>query len=163
MTPKTKKVPDSECPGNPVFITNCAEYNFLREYRRGCEQNDSSPLTILREASNAWQALSPEEREMFEEEHYLRVSFDCSSLDEVGLAVDVVAAEQMIVHRTASNCLVPKSRMRSKTKPKVATKSAAWRQRNQKPKPRASGPKRRTRPGLSIPMTTKRKTKRPGQ
>ncbi|KAH8329577.1 hypothetical protein KR067_009238, partial [Drosophila pandora] len=129
-----------------VFITSCAEYNFLREYRRGCEQGDSSPLTILREATSAWRAMSPEERAMFEEERYLRMSFDCSSLDAVGLAVDVVAAEQMIVHRTASSCLVQKTKPKSKPKRKMATKSAAWKRRNQIPKARVSRPKRRGRP-----------------
>ncbi|XP_017088074.3 uncharacterized protein [Drosophila bipectinata] len=100
MPPKAKKMDDR--PANPVFITTCPEYNFLREYRQACKQKDSDPLTILREASNAWNALSDDERNMFEEDRYLRVTFDRSSLDAMGLAVDVVAAEQMLVHRTAS-------------------------------------------------------------
>ncbi|XP_017063373.1 uncharacterized protein LOC108102736 [Drosophila eugracilis] len=79
-----------------VFISRSAPLNFLREYRLGCHDASLiSPVTLLEEATNAWRALSLEEKCLFEEYSYLTARFG----EPNRLTIDVLSAQQTTVRR----------------------------------------------------------------
>ncbi|XP_039485607.1 uncharacterized protein LOC120447979 [Drosophila santomea] len=89
------------CTGStlPVFISHCAPYNFLREYRLACDDGNIPAMTLLQEARNAWHALSAQERSLFEETPYLMARFGQSSDSALRLTIDVLSALQTTVRR----------------------------------------------------------------
>ncbi|XP_001971446.3 uncharacterized protein LOC6544304 [Drosophila erecta] len=89
------------CSGatTPVFISHCAPYNFLREYRLACEDRNIPAMTLVQEARNAWHALSAQERSLFEETAYLMARFGQSSDSALRLTIDVLSARQTAVRR----------------------------------------------------------------
>ncbi|XP_016955776.1 uncharacterized protein LOC108028450 [Drosophila biarmipes] len=93
------------CMGSksPVFVSHLAPYNFLREYRLLCEDPEIPPTTLIAEAVQAWQALSVEERSLFEETTYLTAKFGQSSKSALRLTIDLLSAQQTTVRRVPSN------------------------------------------------------------
>ncbi|XP_030386310.1 uncharacterized protein LOC115633076 [Scaptodrosophila lebanonensis] len=89
----------------PVFVTKSAPYNFLREYWLGCEQGQSTAQEILLEASQAWKALAPHERKLFEEPEYLRARFGhlIHSVSASGLVVDLLTAQTAVIENAATS------------------------------------------------------------
>ncbi|XP_037718788.1 uncharacterized protein LOC119552920 [Drosophila subpulchrella] len=87
----------------PVFVSHVAQYNFLREYRLLCEDTEIPAETLIREAVQAWQALSLDERNLFEETKYLTARFGQSSDSAVRLTIDLLSAQQTTVRRMPSS------------------------------------------------------------
>ncbi|XP_017121944.1 uncharacterized protein LOC108142530 [Drosophila elegans] len=104
------------CTGSmtPVFISHCAPYNFLREYRLGCDDDEIPAKTLIGEAVNAWQALDSQEKSLFEEASYLPARFGQSSNSTVKLYNDVLAAQQTIVRRMPRTRSLWKTSQKSK-------------------------------------------------
>ncbi|KAH8363221.1 hypothetical protein KR084_007246, partial [Drosophila pseudotakahashii] len=89
------------CTGSksPVFISHSAPYNFLREYRLLCDDTEIPAMTLIGEAAQAWQALSPDEKGLFEETPYLTARFGQSSSSAIKLTIDLLSAQQTTVRR----------------------------------------------------------------
>ncbi|XP_043651174.1 uncharacterized protein LOC122618656 [Drosophila teissieri] len=90
------------CTGStlPVFISHCAPYNFLREYRLACDDRNIPAMTLVQEARNAWHSLSAQERSLFKEMPYLMARFGQSSASALRLTVNVLSAKQTTVRPT---------------------------------------------------------------
>jgi len=101
LTMKVKKY----CMGSkaPVFVSHVAPYNFLREYRLLCEDTEIPAETLIGEAVQAWQALSEDERSLFEETKYLAARFCQSSESALKLTIDLLSAQQTTVRRVPSS------------------------------------------------------------
>ncbi|XP_033157059.1 uncharacterized protein LOC117139058 [Drosophila mauritiana] len=97
---------------SPVFISQCAPYNFLREYRLACDCRNIPAVTLVREARNAWHALSDQEQSLFEEVPYLMAQFGQSIESAMRLNVNVLSPQQVIVRRTRSDDRSSKHRIR---------------------------------------------------
>ncbi|XP_017009465.2 uncharacterized protein [Drosophila takahashii] len=118
------------CTGSksPVFISHSAPYNFLREYRLLCDDTEIPAMTLIGEAAQAWQALSPEEKSLFEETSYLTARFGQSSNSAIRLTIDLLSAQQTTVRRMPST---PSTRS-SRSLRKVSEKSKTIRSGNAK-------------------------------
>ncbi|SPP82613.1 uncharacterized protein LOC117585257 [Drosophila guanche] len=78
---------------SPMFVACSAHFNFLREYRKACAGHDIQPQQLFHEASTAWQALSTEEKTLFEEENYLPARLAETGKSSVGIAVDLLTSQ----------------------------------------------------------------------
>ncbi|XP_022233183.2 uncharacterized protein LOC111081425 [Drosophila obscura] len=58
-----------------MFVTRSARFNFLGEYWNACAGDDVQARELVCEAATVWQALSPAEKLLFEEDKYLRARF----------------------------------------------------------------------------------------
>lgn len=96
---------------SPVFISKCAPYNFLREYRLGCDCKNIPAVTLVKEARNAWHALSDQEQSLFEEVPYLMAQFGPSIESAMRLTVNVLSPQQVTVQRTRSDVRSSKRRI----------------------------------------------------
>ncbi|SPP82612.1 uncharacterized protein LOC117585341 [Drosophila guanche] len=75
------------------MFTRSAQLNFLREYRNACAGDDVPAQELVREASSAWQALTPEEKSLFEEKEYLSARLAEAGPSAIGITVGLLTAQ----------------------------------------------------------------------
>ncbi|XP_034663323.1 uncharacterized protein LOC117898209 isoform X2 [Drosophila subobscura] len=80
-------------PDSPMFVACSAHFNFLREYRKACAGHDIQAQQLFHEASTAWQALSTEERTVFEEKEYLSARLAEAGPSAMGITVGLLTAQ----------------------------------------------------------------------
>ncbi|XP_034663322.1 uncharacterized protein LOC117898209 isoform X1 [Drosophila subobscura] len=120
-------------PDSPMFVACSAHFNFLREYRKACAGHDIQAQQLFHEASTAWQALSTEERTVFEEDNYLPARLAETGKSSVGIAVDLLTAQGEKIFGKAKSKAKPRRPKRNAVKRQLPAKQKKSQQTTRRP------------------------------